>query len=164
MNVLSRISLSLNTVFLEQFLTLFRLHAQIRRHQVDQVAGIVDIEGGGHQFIGKMRDQRDQTLEELQRVAGQCLDFDCFLDRLRESLDPGDQEGLFGDPLDHAHPLATLHGQANAAVGDAHHLQDAADCADRADIVRSGALELGFVLQEETDAAIARHDIVDQAK
>jgi len=52
-------------------------------------------------------------------------------------------------------PLATLDGKANAAVGHAHHLQDAANCSDRANIIWSGTFEFRFVLQEQTNTSVA---------
>src|SRR3712207_9557784 len=49
---------------LEQLLPLLRLHPQVGRDQVDQVARLVHVQRRGHQLVRQVGDQGDQTLEQ----------------------------------------------------------------------------------------------------
>ncbi len=143
-----RLELVLEGVDFEQFLPFGRLHPQVRCYEVHQPAGVVvNIERCGDQFIRQMWHECHETLEQVDRVAAECLNLDRVFDFLRVSLDPGDQIRLFLDNLQDTHPIDALHGESHRTIRHAHHLVNAGDRPNLEDVIRSSALgEFGILL------------------
>ncbi|MBS1125982.1 MAG: hypothetical protein H6Q98_920, partial [Nitrospirae bacterium] len=117
-------------VDLQDLLTLPELQADVRRHQVGELARILDVERRRRELLGHVRRERHHLLEQLGKPAHQRLDgdrlFACV--RLRRHFRP-DERFVLDEPLD-GDAFDPLDQHPERAVRRLDHLEDARHRAD----------------------------------
>ena len=105
---------------------------EVRRDQVGQTRGLLDVHGQHLELVGEPRALRDERHELVADVARERRRLDRVgVARVGEHLDPAAEVVLVRPELDDARARHALHEQAIRGVGKAQHLRHAQHRADR---------------------------------
>ena len=147
---------------LEQRLLLVGGQAHGAGDEVAEHHRVVDVGDHDLQLLGQVGHLADDAREGALDVAGQGLELGALAHSVARMLDLGDEVGLGGHPLLHAHARAALDEDAQRPVGQAHHPRDRPQHADRVQLVGAGRLDLRVATGDQHDRPVAAQNVVDE--